>query len=192
MTRQFLHLRGKRYVCRLPSGRRTKTRRENALRVSPRVLTRSCARAGFAYYGSATGLCAERWVALLLRPRLRPAKLREAIYTSPTSAKLSRSASSPSPPSARNASGRADSARRPFLNVRSSRRRLGSFGADVAPPDGSNVDLSSTYHAGSSRYDHVLNSLSNSRDKIATIQTRAQLARTQTTNRISHVDAAHP
>ncbi|KAF8442414.1 hypothetical protein L210DRAFT_3611794 [Boletus edulis BED1] len=81
------------------------------------------------------------------------ARARQASYAPPKFAKLPRSASSPSPPCAKNASGRADSARRPFLNVRSSKRRLSSFSADAVPPDGSNVALSSTYHAGSSSDD---------------------------------------
>lgn len=90
----------------------------------------------------------------------QPASRDQVNYTPPKSAKLPRSASSPSPPSAKNASGRADSSRRPFLNVRSTKRRLSSFSADAARPDGSNVDLSSTYHAGSSRCDHLFHPLS--------------------------------
>ncbi|KAG1882199.1 Fph type histidine kinase [Suillus subluteus] len=67
-------------------------------------------------------------------------------------AKLPRSNSSPSPPSARNASGRADSSRRQFLSSRPVKRHLGPFGATVAAvqPDHTNMELSSTYHAGSS------------------------------------------
>jgi hypothetical protein len=68
-------------------------------------------------------------------------------------AKLPRSNSSPSPPSARNASGRADSSRRQFLSSRPAKRHLGPFGATVTAvqPDHTNMELSSTYHAGSSR-----------------------------------------
>ncbi|KAG2058490.1 hypothetical protein BDR06DRAFT_980357 [Suillus hirtellus] len=47
-------------------------------------------------------------------------------------AKLPRSNSSPSPPSARNASGRADLSRRQFLSSRPAKRHLGPFGATAA------------------------------------------------------------
>ncbi|KAH7911347.1 Fph type histidine kinase [Hygrophoropsis aurantiaca] len=69
----------------------------------------------------------------------------------PLIVKLPRSNSSPSPPSIRNATGRAESSRRQLANARSSKRRPGSFGAAAAiQPDLNNVDFSSTYHAGSS------------------------------------------
>ncbi|KAI5998742.1 Fph type histidine kinase [Pisolithus albus] len=65
-------------------------------------------------------------------------------------AKLSRSTSSPSPPSV-HTSARADPGRRQ-LGVRPSRRRVGSSEPTATVRnDVSHVDLSSTYHAGSSR-----------------------------------------
>ncbi|EGO24662.1 Fph type histidine kinase [Serpula lacrymans var. lacrymans S7.9] len=71
--------------------------------------------------------------------------------TSSSLAKLPRSHSSPSPPSSRNAaSGRSDTNSRRFLGVRSVKRRHESFGAVSAEPPDSNVELSTTYHAGSS------------------------------------------
>ncbi|KAI6133531.1 Fph type histidine kinase [Pisolithus croceorrhizus] len=78
-------------------------------------------------------------------------------------AKLSRSTSSPSPPSV-HTSARADSARRQ-LGVRPLKRRVGSSEPSATVRNVSHVDLSSTYHAGSSSNDSDTDNSSDDTDR---------------------------
>lgn len=70
-------------------------------------------------------------------------------------ATLPRSKSSPSPPPSKQASARGELSRRALTNGRVSRHRFG-LAAPMAPIDSPTLGWSTSYQAGSSRYDYLL------------------------------------